>query len=135
SSIKRCIFTNNDPEGPDSGIDIFGGGRHTIIEENEFHYLASGVMFKRENNGGGGTDLAGDVTRAVIAKNKFFGVENPVYVRLADHCRIQNNYFERCGIGPQGTSPDDTISVIGPLTNLEIIGNTFVGNLGREIDI
>lgn len=135
TSIKRCIFHNNDPGGPDSAIDIFGGGRHTVVEECEFHYLASGIVFKRENNGGGGTDLAGDVTRAVIAKNKFFGVGNPCYVRLADHCRIKDNYFERCGIRPITTNPVDTISVIGPLTDLEISGNTFVSNLGREIDI
>jgi len=131
--IKRCVLRDSASGSLDAGVDIYGTGRHTIIEENLFSRLNTGVMCKNEVDGS--NDLTGDVYRAIIQKNRFLDCANGTFVALADNCTIRDNEYEDCGLNAAGAPASRDIYVRGPLRGLLVENNTFMRSREFSINI
>jgi hypothetical protein len=122
-AIYNSYFKNISPARGDSGIDIYGNGRNTIVEGNTFEGCANGVMFKNEETSG---VPDGDVYNSVINANRFINCENPILLKYASFSRVSNNLFEYNGLDQStGSKNNYDIFVRGPIKDVVIDKNTF----------
>lgn len=120
--IRRSAFRNISIGGSDSGIDLYGRGRNSVIAENIFENCTNGVMVKNEESSGA---LTGNVYHSVVDANRFFNCENAVLLKYANFTRVSNNQFEYNGVSSTGAKDNYDIHVRGPITNVVVDKNTF----------